>query len=173
MTSQGPDPETPEDYLRKLQQDAAAPPPTAPYAVNQPGYGEQGYGQAGYGQTAPHQQPVAGAHGYYPPLPPPGHPSATTAMVLGIIGLASTMVACGVGLFLSPFAWVLGSRAVAEIDANPGRYSGRDKANAGRITGIIGTVLLVLGLLLLIVVVAGMVMFSPDVTQTDTYNSNI
>ena len=39
-----------------------------------------------------------------------------------------------------------GASAVREIDAAPGRYGGRDQANAGRIMGIIGTVLLVLGI---------------------------
>ena len=46
---------------------------------------------------------------------------------------------------LSPFAWAIGAKAVREIDATPGRYGGRDQANAGKIMGIIGTVLLVLG----------------------------
>jgi hypothetical protein len=45
---------------------------------------------------------------------------------------------------------------VREIDAQPGRYGGRDKAQAGKVMGIIGTVILGLGVLaiLLIVIVA-------------------
>ena len=39
----------------------------------------------------------------------------------------------------------MGARAVQEIDENPGMYTGRDQANAARIMGLIGTVLLVLG----------------------------
>ena len=50
-------------------------------------------------------------------------------------------------LIVSPVAWVLGAKAVREIDASPGRYGGRDRAQAGKIMGIIGTVLLVLGVL--------------------------
>jgi hypothetical protein len=67
--------------------------------------------------------------------------AATLSMVLGIIGLGSCLA------FLSPFAWAKGSQALEEIDANPGVYGNRGMAVAGRITGIIGTVLLGLGLL--------------------------
>ncbi|MDX6279835.1 MAG: hypothetical protein QOH03_906, partial [Kribbellaceae bacterium] len=68
--------------------------------------------------------------------------NATISLVLGILGLA-TMLA-----ILSPFAWVKGNQALREIDANPGVFGNRGMAVAGRITGIIGTVLLVLGALL-------------------------
>ena len=47
----------------------------------------------------------------------------------------------------SPFAWVISGRVLREIDASPGRYSGREKASAGRIMGMIGTALLVLGVI--------------------------
>jgi uncharacterized membrane protein YjgN (DUF898 family) len=74
-------------------------------------------------------------------------------MVLGIVALVGVVVCGGITLVLSPFAWAMGSRALHDIDAEPGRYGGRDKANAGRILGIIGTVLLVLGFLLVVVFV--------------------
>lgn len=84
----------------------------------------------------------------YPPPPPPpyappprNHPQATTILVLGICGL----VLCQV---LGPFAWVMGTRALREIDASHGQLGGRDTVNIGRILGIIGTVLMVLGLVL-------------------------
>ncbi len=67
-------------------------------------------------------------------------------MVLGIVGLVGIAFCGGLTLVLSPFAWAIGRKSVAEIDANPGRYGGRDKANAGKIMGIIGTVLLALGI---------------------------
>jgi hypothetical protein len=73
----------------------------------------------------------------------PDHPQAMLALVLGILGL----VVCGV---LAPFAWVIGGRAVAEIDASGGRVGGRSTANTGRILGIVGTVFLGLGLLVLV-----------------------
>jgi hypothetical protein len=75
----------------------------------------------------------------------PDQPSATTAMVLGIIGLVGLLFCGGLTLLLSPFAWAIGAKSVREIDQQPGRYGGRDKAQAGKWMGIIGTVLLILG----------------------------
>jgi hypothetical protein len=80
----------------------------------------------------------------------PEHPSATTAMVLGIVSLAGLIFTVGLTLLLAPAAWVVGARAVREIDASPGRYAGRDRAQAGKVMGIIGTVLLVLSVLAVI-----------------------
>jgi hypothetical protein len=86
----------------------------------------------------------------YPPAPPPGygpppanHPQSTTILVLGILSL----VVCGV---LGPFAWVMGNRAIREIDASrmtPHPLGGRESVNVGRILGIVSTVLLGLGVL--------------------------
>ncbi len=76
--------------------------------------------------------------------PPQDHPRAMTALILGILGL----VICGI---LAPFAWRIGKQAMDEIDASGGRIGGRGTAQAGYILGIIGTVLLVLGLLVLVV----------------------
>jgi hypothetical protein len=82
--------------------------------------------------------------------PPPGgyapqqnHPKSTTALILGILGV----VCCS---FAAPFAWMTGKKAVSEIDASGGRLGGRGQAQAGYILGIIGTVLLILGLLFFI-----------------------
>jgi hypothetical protein len=58
-------------------------------------------------------------------------------MVLGILGL----VACQL---LSPFAWSIGKKTVAEIDASQGRLGGRTQAQVGYILGIVGSVLLML-----------------------------
>ncbi|HQR26655.1 MAG TPA: hypothetical protein PLP61_06395 [Nocardioides sp.] len=77
--------------------------------------------------------------------PPPSypsraqHPRATTVLVLGVLGL----VLCNI---LGPFAWVMGNRVVAEIDASGGALTGRESAVAGRICGIIGTGIVVAGL---------------------------
>jgi hypothetical protein len=71
------------------------------------------------------------------------HPRTTTVLVLGILSL----VVCGV---LGPFAWSMGNTALREIDASyrTGRpLGGRETVNVGRILGIVGTVLLVLGVL--------------------------
>ncbi|KQV74195.1 hypothetical protein ASC61_03755 [Aeromicrobium sp. Root344] len=64
-------------------------------------------------------------------------------MVLGILSVA----VCGL---LAPIAWSIGGKAVKEIDANPGAYSGRGEANAGKILGIVGSCLLIVGLVALI-----------------------
>ena len=102
---------------------AYPPPPGGQYPPN--------YGSA-YPPPPGSQYPPGYAPGY--PVAPK-HPQATTALVLGILGL----VLCGL---IGPFAWVIGSKAVKEIDANPTAFSGRSEANAGKIMGIVGTVLL-------------------------------
>ena len=105
---------------------------TQPYE-QQPGQAYPPYAQPAYQQGVP--------SGYYPQQ---DHPKATTALVLGILGL----VVCGV---LAPFAWQMGRRTMEEIDASQGRLGGRGAAQAGYVMGIIGTILLGLGLLLVVV----------------------
>jgi uncharacterized membrane protein YjgN (DUF898 family) len=68
---------------------------------------------------------------------------ATTVLVLGILGI----VICGI---LAPFAWVMGNRELEAIDAGRRPPDQRSTANAGRILGIIGTVLLGIGIVFLI-----------------------
>lgn len=78
------------------------------------------------------------------PTDPSRYPEAsqaTTVLVLGIIGL----VACQV---LGPFAWVMGNNELAAIDAGRRPPENRSTANAGRILGIVTTVLLAIGLLI-------------------------
>ena len=103
--------------------------PHDPYG--QPAYGQPAYGQPAYGQPAYGQQPMGYA---------PDHPRATTALVLGILGL----VVCGL---VAPFAWRIGKRTLDEIDGSHGQLGGRGTAQAGYVLGIIGTALLLLGLL--------------------------
>jgi hypothetical protein len=82
-----------------------------------------------------------------PYAPPPTvptvhqHTGATTSLVVGVLALA---LASGFGLSLlaSPVAWWLGRRSLREIDASGGTLSGRGLAQAGMVTGIVGTVLL-------------------------------
>lgn len=91
--------------------------------------------------------------GYGPYQGPPKHPNATTSMVLGIVSVAGGIM-CWLPLFLSPVAWIMGAKAVREIDASRGAQTGRGEAVAGKVLGIVGTVLLVLalaGIVLLIV----------------------
>jgi hypothetical protein len=75
---------------------------------------------------------------------PQAHPQGTTILVLGILSL----VICGL---LGPVAWVMGNNAIAEIDRNPSAYSNRGSVQAGRICGIVATVLLVVFVLIAII----------------------
>lgn len=116
------------------------PPPPPPGFGDQPpsfgspsaGYG-QPYGAPGYGYGAPNQRE---------------HPSGTTVLLLGILGL----VLCQV---LSPIAWVMGGRARREMDAQPGVvWTNRGNITAGWVCGIIGTALLALGVVVMLIVIA-------------------
>jgi uncharacterized membrane protein YjgN (DUF898 family) len=114
-------------------------------------------------QTPPPGQPP---YGNYPPnqygTPPygfgaPEHPQATLVLILGIVGI----VACGL---VAPFAWVMGSRVVKEIDASGGQLGGRSQAQAGRILGLVGTLLL--GLALLVCVAAVIILLIAAATSS-------
>ncbi|HSM44910.1 MAG TPA: DUF4190 domain-containing protein [Acidimicrobiia bacterium] len=78
----------------------------------------------------------------------PESSQATTILVLGIIGV----VLCQ---FLGPVAWVMGNSELQAIDAGRRAPENRGTANAGRILGIIGTVLLVLGIVFTVLFVIG------------------
>ena len=66
----------------------------------------------------------------------------TLILVLGILGLV-------LGCFpLSIVAWVMGSGDLKEMDAGAIDPSGRSMTNAGKICGIIGTILAVIGVLI-------------------------
>ena len=120
-------------------------------------------------QQPPQQPPPPYGYGYQQPYQPPvpNHPSTMTALVLGIIGLAGILTCGGVTLVLSPFAWAIGGKAVKEIDAAPpGTYAGREQANAGRIMGIIGTVLLILGVIAVFAFIALVVALGGDSSTT-------
>lgn len=69
---------------------------------------------------------------------------STTVLVLGILSL----VLCQV---LGPFAWVMGNKEIAAIDAGRRPPENRGTAQAGRILGIISTVLLLVGFGFLVV----------------------
>jgi uncharacterized membrane protein YjgN (DUF898 family) len=98
-------------------------------------------GQPPYGDYPPNQygQPQFG-------FAQPDHPQAVLVLILGILGLVMCQV-------ISPVAWVMGNRVVAEIDASGGRIGGRGTANAGRICGMVGTGLIALSLLVILAVV--------------------
>ena len=81
----------------------------------------------------------------------PEDSQATTVLVLGILSL----VLCQV---LGPFAWVMGNNELAGIDAGRRPPQNRGTAQAGRILGIISTVLgIVVLAFLLILLFIGLV----------------
>jgi hypothetical protein len=84
---------------------------------------------------------------------------ATTVLVLGIIGLVFCQI-------LGPFAWVMGNKELEAIEAGRRAPENRGTANAGRILGIISTVLLAISLVLVVLLVAGAVTF----TMFDGFN---
>ena len=100
--------------------------PPAPGSPPAPGYPPApapGYGQYpnGYSQYPP-------AYGYDPYAI--DHPQGTLILVFGILGVVTCMP-------LGIAAWVMGNKALKEIDAAPGRYRNRSNVNAGRILGMV------------------------------------
>jgi Domain of unknown function (DUF4190) len=89
--------------------------------------------------TGPYDSPYGAPYGG---VPQP-HPQGTTILVLGILGV----VLCGI---LAPIAWVMGNSALADINRNPAAYSNRGLVQAGRILGILGTILWIAGIIVAI-----------------------
>ena len=81
------------------------------------------------------------------------HPRGTTVLVLGILSLVLGL-SCGIGFLLGPIAWAMGGSALREIDAQPGLYSNRSSVTAGRICGIVATVIMLVGVLGFVALVA-------------------
>ena len=77
-----------------------------------------------------------GSQSHFQQLPEP--PNATAVFVLGLLSL----IMCAP---LGIFAWVMGSSAQGAVRA--GLYRNSDLLNAGRIMGIIGTVLFIISML--------------------------
>lgn len=69
----------------------------------------------------------------------PEDSQATLALVLGILGI----IVCGI---IAPFAWSIGNTEVNAIDAGKRDPANRGMGQAGKILGIIGTVLLGIGI---------------------------
>ncbi len=80
-------------------------------------------------------------------MAPVPHPKGTLVLVLGIVGLVCCSPA-GIAAFF------IARPAMAEIDANPGRYNNRGLVQAGYILGIIAMVIFVLSILWFIFAVA-------------------
>jgi len=105
-------------------------------------------GTPGY---APSSGSGTGLPSVYPDMPVPGptlvygrpeHPQATTVLVLGILSLVGVSI-------VGPIAWHMGNKGLKECEA--GVYSMTDPLRIGRILGIIGTILLIIGVAFVIV----------------------
>jgi hypothetical protein len=135
---------------------------TSPYGAPAPAYGSNPYEypsnpyeyapyQPAYGSTVPYGGMQYGTVQV-------SHPKAGTAMVFGILGVVFGL-SCGIGGLLGIPGILQGRKARDEIDAEPGRYSGRSQAVAGIVTGTIGVVIaglvIVLGVVLVILGASG------------------
>jgi hypothetical protein len=115
--------------------------PSRPQPFGPPSYGPPQYGQPQYGQAPPGYQPYGpGRYGGYE------HPQGTTILVLGILSL----VVCGI---LGPFAWSMGSKALREIDANPSPCTNRGSVVAGKICGMIASILLIVAVAFVVIII--------------------
>jgi hypothetical protein len=108
-----------------------------------PGSGPPQGPPPGRPQGPPFQQPYQSPYGGYAARE---HPQGTTILVLGILSI----VVCGL---IGPFAWVMGNNAIAEIDANPAAYTNRGSVQAGRICGIVASVILILAALFVVLAI--------------------
>lgn len=159
----GPWPTYPEQPEPGYPQTSSPSPPRGDDYGQQPDYGQaQGYGQQpdygqpqGYGQQPPsYGAPPYGVNPYQQPVyvgyVPPNHPRATTALILGIVGV----VLCP---FVGIAAFVMGGRVRREIDASPGQWSGRGLATAGWVLGIISIIYAAVVLVYIAIVAAAVV----------------
>ena len=78
--------------------------------------------------------------------PTPNAPGAVPALVLGILGI----LLCGLA---APFAWWQGKSAENAIASSGGRYRGKGMATTGKILGMVGVGLMILGIIAFIVLI--------------------
>jgi len=156
MSEHGPSsPETPQPIEGTPQDGWTAPAYSAPSYGQQPGYGSGTY--PGATQPMPGQAPPLGR-------PLQDDSGATPALVVGIVAIALGLLGAGLGFVISPVAMVLGWRSKRRIDASNGQLGGRGNAQAGFILGLIGTIFLALGIVLLLLIVG--LIFSHDSSGT-------
>jgi Domain of unknown function (DUF4190) len=134
----------PQDRPRQEWSSAPTPePPEAPPGYGQPpAYQQPSYGPPAYG-------PPPGQIQFRPAGPTVEHPQATLAFVLGLLSVIGLTI-------LGPFGWYYGNKVVNEIDRDPRAYNNRGLAMAGKVLGIIGTVMLAF----IVVLVVGAIVFA-------------
>lgn len=87
-------------------------------------------------QPLPYGQP-------YPQAPE--HPQGTVVLILGIVGIFLPVTA--------PFAWYLGSKGLREIRESGQAYSNESALNAGRVLGMVFTILTILAIVFVVIFV--------------------
>jgi hypothetical protein len=127
-----------------------------------PSYGDpdQGYLDSPYRnpyEANPYQPTFGGVapYGSVPTTPAVPHPQAALALILGVLGTVLGF-GCIIGGLVGIGGIVVGRRVKKDIDADPGRYTGRSQAIAGIITGIVGVSICVLATLFIVLaIIAG------------------
>ncbi|MEZ5200950.1 MAG: hypothetical protein R2742_06345 [Micropruina glycogenica] len=84
-----------------------------------------------------------------PPLPE--HPNSNLVLTLGIVGMCANFIMFP---FISPIAWYLGAKAKRELVNNPGVYRDTGKLTAGYVLGIVGSMFVIAGILLIVGLIA-------------------
>jgi hypothetical protein len=127
------------------------------------------HGENPYAQQIPQNPTVVTAqsqarwspapYGQHYGAPPREHPHGTLILIFGIIGIFVTIFA--------PIAWNLGSKARKEIRASGIPYSNESNVNAGRILGMILSIvwLVVVGIMILTFAVPTFLFFLAPVSS--------
>ncbi len=83
----------------------------------------------------------------------PEQSQAVMALIMALLGLTLCQLLC-------PLAWIFGQRELDAIDAGRRDPSKRDMAFASKVIGIVGTALMVLGLIFLVLFVVSIGAFA-------------
>ena len=91
-------------------------------------------------------------------MPQQNLPNATVSLVLGILSIPGCCCYGILGLILGIIAWVLAKSDIKKFYLHPGAYSESSlkNAKAGKVCGIIGTIL---GLIYLVIIIVFIAMF--------------
>lgn len=139
---------------RPPDDDPAGPPPAGDPAAPAPWRGAPPAGDPLGAPPSGEPAAPAPSRGPAPPadlFAPPARANAEGAIPSLVLGILS-VVFCPL---CAPFAWYFGRRAERLVDASGGMLSGRGEATAGKILGIVMTILMILGILLLIALIVG------------------
>lgn len=120
--------------------------PNNPYAPGGQQVPPSPYAPPGANQPPPGYGPPMG---YYPPPGMKPH-RGNVVLTLGILGLVICVI-CGI------IAWVMGNNDLKEMQAGTMDPSGYGLTNAGRICGMVGTILAAVVLVVYLVIVVAVV----------------